>query len=150
MVASTKRSLVDFFVGGIFIGCTFLIWGFWPGKFTQPDSFQTVYDLSIWRIHWLLGLIVLIGALLETDPDRAMALGALAFPYIQGYSYIVLLPAMTRLSGWILVFVWLTSWAGSLAIFWGDSARLFAILFPISLWGALLWNEHHPSYVRAE
>ena len=86
--------------------------GFLAGKVYPTGFFQTVYDLSIWRIHWSFGLIALIGALLETDPDRAMALGALAAPYLQGYSYIVLLPVMTRLSGWTLIFVWLTSWAG--------------------------------------
>lgn len=127
----------------IFLGCiaffllTVLIWGWWPGHFTEPAAFRTVYDLSAWKIHWILGVIFLIGALLENDPDRAAALGALGAPYIQGASYLVLVPVMTRLKGWQLFFVWLTTWASAAAIVLGDSARTLALLFPLSLWAVL-------------
>ena len=70
-----------------------------------------------------------------------MALGALAAPYIQGASYIVLLPAMTRLKGWTLGFAWLMSWISLLAIPFGDSTRPLAMLFPITLWALLFWQE---------
>ena len=129
-------------LGGLgFLGLTLLIWGWWPGRFTQPVTYQSSYDLSAWRIHWLLGAALAAGALLEKDPDRAMALGALAAPYIQGASYIVLLPALARLRGWVLFAVWLSSWAGALGLVFGDVGRKLAMLFPLALWLALFLVE---------
>ena len=126
----------------LFVLLTFVIWGFWPLNFSNPAAFRTVYDLSLWQFHWLFGVIVIAGALLESDPERAMALGALGALYIQGASYIVLLPTLTRFSGMSLLIIWLTTWAGAASIFLGDSARPLATLFPISIWISLFLREH--------
>ena len=134
-------------VGVAFLGSTLLIWGWWPGRFSAPAAYRTVYDLSAWRLHWILGATALLGALLESDPDRAMALGALAAPYIQGASYFVLLPTLARLSGWPLLVVWLTSWAGTAALFFGDAARPLAALFPLALWTALRWTSNRRPFL---
>ena len=134
-------------LGGVaFLVLTFLIWGWWPGKMGVPETAGSVYNLSLWSVWWPLGLIALLGALIEPDPDRAMALGALAAPYIQGCSYLVLLPALTRLNGWLLGFVWITTWSSVLMLAWGDAARPLAALFPLTLWAALAWQEYRHSH----
>ena len=125
-----------------FLGLSLVIWGWWPGERKElPLTFFSSYNLSVWRIHWTLGIIFVIGALFETDPERAMALGILASPYVQGNSFFILLPLLTRLKGWPLLAVWVTSWLGVLALFFGDDVRLLAMLFPLSLWLALFLIE---------
>lgn len=126
-----------------FLILTLIIWGWWPARFTLPVPFDSAYDLSGWRISVVLGLVALLGAILENDPDRSMALGALAAPYLQGASYIVLLPALTRLRGWKLLIAWLTSWASLLVLFLGDEVRPIAIIFPITLWILLRLQTKH-------
>lgn len=133
----------------VFAGLTLVIWGWWPGRFTQPAAFRTGYDLSMWHVHWVLGALFLVGALLEKDPDCAMALGALAAPYIQGASYAMLLPALVRLRGWRLLLVWLTTWAGSAALVFGDAGRFAAVLFPITLWAVLRLQARKPAVPAA-
>jgi hypothetical protein len=130
----------------VFIGSTFLVWGWWPASKAVPATITSVYNLSLWKLWWPLGLAAAIGALLESDPDRAMALGAMASPYIQGSSYLVLLPALARLNGWTLVLVWATTWSSVLVLALGDAARPLAALFPLTLWTALAWQEYRHSH----
>ena len=129
-----------------FIGLTLLIWGWWPRRMTAPIPFGTAYNLSLWSVWWPLGLIATAGALLDPDPDRAMALGAMATPCLQGCSYLVLLPALTRLNGWLLGFVWITTWSSVLMLAWGDAVRPLAALFPLTLWATLAWQEYRHSH----
>jgi hypothetical protein len=85
------------------------------------------------------------GALLERDLDRAVALGALGSPYVASNNYLLLLPALTRLSGWPLMLVWLTTWTGVAVLVFGDVARPLIALFPLSLWLALAWQARRES-----
>lgn len=125
-----------------FLGLSLVIWGWWPVERRElPLTFFSSYNLSVWRIHWALGIIFVIGALFENDPERAMALGILASPYVQGNSFLILLPLLNRLKGWSLLTVWLISWLGVLALVLGDNARLLAMFFPLSLWLALFLIE---------
>lgn len=123
-----------------FLGLTLLIWGPWPVVIRPPETISAPYNLSLWRTWWPLGALALIGGLLESDPDRAMALGALGVPYVQGANYFLLVPILARLRGRALGLVWLASWAYLPAVFLGDSARPLAALFPIAVWLALFWS----------
>lgn len=125
---------------GAFIALSFLVWGVWPLKMTPPPNLTNAYNLSLWRLAWPLGLLAVAGALLERDPDRALALGSLGTPYLQGTGYILLLPVLARLHGWQLALAWLTSWAAVLTLVWGESARALGALFPLTVWGLLFWN----------
>ncbi len=122
---------------------TLVVWGLWPLRYKTPGTMASVYNLSLWATWWPLALLALLGALLERDPDRAMALGALGVPYLQGCSYIVLLPALARLRGWRLALAWLTTWTAVLTLVWGDAARPLAALFPATLWALLAWEAYH-------
>jgi hypothetical protein len=133
-------------IGGVLL--SFLVYGWWPARLQSPTTLNTFYNLSAW--YWggpLIGLIAVaatLAVMLKTrDVDQAMALGALATPYIQNHSYLLLLPAFARLSGWRLIGVWLMSWGGVVSIFLGDAARVLALLFPLAIWAALHWNSPH-------
>lgn len=128
----------------------FLIWGWWPARVPASADASTVYNISLWRLWWPLGAAAMIAALLERDPDRAMALGALGVPYVQGANYLVLIPALTRLKGWSLLVVWLTTWASLLTLVLHDAARPLALAFPITLWFALWWQERRARSFRTE
>jgi hypothetical protein len=123
-----------------FLAITLIIWGWWPSRFTFPVPYDSSYDLSGWRISPVLGLAALVGAILENDPDRSTALGAIAAPYLQGASYLVLIPTLVRFTGWKLLIAWLTSWASLVVMFLGDNYRPIAILLPITLWILLRLN----------
>ena len=125
---------------GLFLALTFVIWGPWPLQWRPPASASSFYNLSLWRLWWPLGALALVGAVLERDPDRAMALGALGIPYAQGASYFILLPALTRLRGWKLAVVWGASWLPGLVVFLGDAVRPVGALFPLVLWAMLAWE----------
>ena len=139
-----RRRWIIALAGVAFLGLSLLIWGWWPGKMVLPPTYNTNYNLSAWRIHWILGLGLALAALFEKDADRAMALGALAAPYVQGNSYLILLPVLSRLRGKALLLVWLSSWTGVLAVFW-DVLRPVAMAFPIALWLALFIGERAQS-----
>lgn len=127
------------------LALSFAVYGWWPAQLRLPMTYDTEYNLSVWR--WggiLVGVTAVALALVVTlrrrDVDRSMALGALAAPYVQGNSYLLLLPALAHLSGWRLVVVWLTSWAGLAALVFGDAARPLAAIFPLAVWIALERN----------
>ena len=144
----SKLKIAGAVIGGVLI--SFLIYGWWPLRLQTPTTIDTIYNLSAW--YWggpLIGLIVVAAALAVTwktrDMDQAMALGALATPYIQNHSYLLLLPALTRLSGWRLFFVWLTTWLGVVALILDDRFRVLELVFPLSLWAALHWAGNAPA-----
>ncbi len=123
-----------------FVALTFVIWGLWPLRWHPPATVENIHNISLWKTCWPLAVVALIGALVEPDPDRAMALGALAVPYIQGASYIVLLPALTRLRGPALVIVWATTWIAAFVLLVGEWLHPWQALFPFALWAALAWQ----------
>jgi hypothetical protein len=133
-----------------FLALTVVIWGWWFLRWRPPASIVSIYNLSLWNVWWPLGLIALIGAVYEPDPDRAMALGALAAPYVGGNNYLLLLPTFTCLSGWPLALAWLTSWAGAVTLVFGNAARPLNALFPLSLWVALTWEARRRSATKDE
>ena len=125
-----------------------IIYGWWPTRLLPPTTLHTFYNLSTW--YWggdVVGLaavaIALFAAFKTQDIDQSMALGALATPYIQGHSYLLLVPAFARLSGLPLLLVWLASWLGVATLLWGDGSRILMLLFPISMWAALFWTGKH-------
>lgn len=128
-----------------------LVYGWWPARLRLPVTYDTVYNLSAW--HWVgmvAGVLAVAAALAVTfktrDVDRAMAIGALAAPYVQGNSYLLLLPAFARLSGWPLLAVWLASWSGLAALMLGDAGRPLTVFFPLILYVARTWpGRRHPA-----
>ena len=128
-----------------FLALTIVIWGWWPLGWRPPDSITSTYNVSLWTVWWPLGLLAMAGALLERDLDRAVALGALGSPYVASNNYLLLLPALTRLSGLPLMLVWLTTWTGVAVLVFGDVARPLIALFPLSLWLALAWQARRES-----
>jgi hypothetical protein len=79
------------------------------------------------------------------DIDVSMALGSLASPYVQGNSYIMLLPAFARLQGWPLIIAWMASWSGLFALLLSDAGRWLSALFPITMWVLLTWFTRRPA-----
>src|SRR5262245_3433460 len=126
------------------LALSLLIYGLWPLHLSLPVTYYTGYNLSAWRWGgWVGGGLAVIAALWATfrqrDIDASMALGALAAPYVQGNSYLLLLPAFARLSGWPLWLAWLASWSGVIALVLGDAGRPLIAVFPVAMWALLTW-----------
>lgn len=124
---------------------SFLVYGWWPANLQRPTTIDTVYNLSAW--YWggpVLGGLAVVAAIWATlktrDMDRAMALGALAAPYIQGHGYLLLIPAFARLKGVPLILVWLASWVSLVTLVLGDAGRVCTLAFPLAVWAALTWD----------
>jgi len=138
--SSDKWKIVILALAGLLL--SFLVYGLWPFRFSPPATVSTNYNLSAWQWGGTFAGVVAVGlALFVTaktrDVDQAMSLGALATPYAQGHSYLILVPALARLSGWRLLVVWLLSWSGMATLFLGEDARALEAIFPLAMWIAL-------------
>jgi hypothetical protein len=127
-----------------------VIYGWWPGRMRLPVTYFTGYNLSAWRWGGIAGGVLAVAAALyvtfrQRDIDASMALGSLAAPYVQGNSYLLLLPAFARLSGWRLVSAWLASWSGVVALLLGDAGRPLIAVFPVAMWALLTWGATRPA-----
>jgi hypothetical protein len=127
-----------------------LVYGWWPLHLTLPVTYYTAYNLSAWRWGGIAGGVLAVAAALyvtfrQRDIDASMALGSLAAPYVQGNSYLLLLPAFARLSGWRLLLAWVASWSGVAALLLGDAGRPLIAVFPVTMWALLTWGATRPA-----
>jgi hypothetical protein len=131
-----RWKVLAWFAAGIAL--SFAVYGWWPSRLELPVTYFSPYNLSAWRWGGPLAgaaavALALLVAFRTRDIDRSLAMGALASPYVQGNSYLLLLPALARLSGWRLLVGWLCSWAAALALLLGDAGRPLASLFPVAI-----------------
>jgi hypothetical protein len=143
-----RWKIAAFVIAGFVL--SLLVYGWWPLHLTLPVTYYTAYNLSAWRWGGVVaGVLAVAGALFVTfrqrDIDASMALGALASPYVQGNSYLLLLPAFARLSGWRLLLAWLASWSGVAALLLGDAGRPLIAVFPVTMWALLTWGAIRPA-----
>ena len=145
---SDRWKIAAFVIAGLVL--SLLVYGWWPLRLTLPVTYYTAYNLSAWRWGGIAGGMLAVAAALyvtfrQRDIDASLALGALASPYVQGNSYLLLLPAFARLSGWRLWLAWLLSWSGVVALLLGDAGRPLIAVFPVTMWALLSWGATRPA-----
>jgi len=119
-----------------------LIWGLWPpnllGRIVPEIKAVQPQDVSLFPWSLIIALPMLW--LSRGDADRLMAAGSLAVPTIHPYQYIVLMPALARLSPPWRILCWLCSFLPLTANYLGPQFWLTGNIFPLILWFSL-WRQ---------
>jgi hypothetical protein len=125
------------FIAGIVWGVlSLIIWGLWPlnlNLFFQP-SWRVDWPQDISLFPWGLLLALPLLWFSRGDEDMLMAAGSLGTPHLFPYHFIVLMPALARLSWPWMWLTWLASWTPLLANWLGPRAWHFGNLVSLFLW----------------
>lgn len=119
----------------IWLAISVAIWGLWPLKMLTISNFIVLkepHDVSLWP--WSLPLVLVMLWFSRGDEDMLMLAGTFALPYLHSYHYFVVLPAMARLTNWVVVLAIVVSWLPMLANWLGPWAWQLSHLFPLLLW----------------
>jgi hypothetical protein len=121
-----------------------MIWGLWPLEmlvvFEPGWKEEWVQDITLFP--W--GLIIALPLLWFSrgDEDLLMAAGSLATPHLFPYHFIVLMPAIARMSMFWMLLTWLLSWSPLMANWLGPWAWHLGNLMSVSIWiGVYLQNR---------
>lgn len=131
----------SFFAAAIFGVLTLVIWGFWPANFLmvlQPAwKVEWTQDISLFPWGLLIALPLLWFS--RGDEDLLMAAGSFATPHLFPYHFVLIMPAMARMSKPWMVLTFLFSWTPFFAAnYFGSEAwhmgNLLAAVFWIGLY----------------
>ncbi len=114
-----------------------LVWGWWPGRlFAARGMCYTHPSAMGWgNLGWpILALGLLMFPFSGRDPLRLMASGALFMPFLMPYHFLMLLPALGKVSGWRRWLLWLLAWTTAAVPAAGGVARYVAFSFPVAVW----------------
>lgn len=133
---ANRRWIVAGIVWGLL---SLIIWGLWPlhlNVFFQP-SWRAEWQQDITLFPW--GLLIALPLLWFSrgDEDMLMAAGSFGTPHLFPYHFIVLMPALARVSWPWMLLIWLTSWTPLLANWFGPGAWHFGNLIGLFFWIAL-------------
>jgi len=137
---ASKQRLLAF---AVWITLTLLIWGMWPvDMLNYQNQWETLYEgakqpqnISLWP--WSLLLAPFLLWFSRGDTDMLMLAGALITPHLVPYSFVVVLPAVARVSTWLALTLVAISWLPISANWVGDWGWYLGHLFPLILWTAL-------------
>lgn len=117
-----------------------LIWGWWPGGMTDAFTTRYLHPMTMgWHnLGWPLALIGVAMLLTSNaDPYRLMAAGSFLAPYLMPVHYLVLVPAIGRVSGWKRWLLWGWTWVVGLVPGFGGITKYLALGFPFAVWWLL-------------
>jgi hypothetical protein len=144
----------SWFIGACaWMGISLLIWGLWPLRFLalQTPDWQALHPQDISLFPWGVLLAAPLLWLSRGDEDLLMAAGSFATPHLFPYHFIVLMPALARMSrGWMIL-TWLLTWTPFLANWLGPGAWHFGNLIGLSFWlGIWLTKRREAMKARAD
>jgi hypothetical protein len=123
-------------VGTLWLLLSFLIWGFWPLQFFEvlgdAWSVEWVQDISLFP--WGIVIALPLMWFSRGDEDLLMAAGSFATPHLFPYHFIVLMPALGRMSKSWMIVTWLLSWAPLSANWIGEIGWHMGNLVGLSFW----------------
>ncbi len=128
-----KSSIMAGIIWGLL---SLVIYGFWPKNFLQVLT-------PAWRVEWVQdislfpwGLLIAIPLLWlsRTDEDLLMIAGSFATPHLFPYHYILVMPALGRMSPIWMLSCWLLSWSPLIANWVGPIGWRMGNLFGLLLW----------------
>ena len=144
----SKRSW--WLAGAAWIGLSILIWGFWPPNLIArlAPEIKAVQPQDVSLFPWSLIVAVPMLWLARGDVEMLMAAGALAVPTVHPYQYIVLMPALARMSlPWRLL-CWISSFLPLTANYFGPHFWLTGNIFPVLVWLSLWIRRRRQSAAR--
>lgn len=124
-------------VFGIF---TLIAWRLWPLQMIGIFNTRYLHPMAMgWHnLGWpiaVIGLVLMIFT--NADPIRLMAAGSFFAPFIMPYHFLVLLPALGRVSGWRRWLMWGWAWSLFLVPAFSGYSRYLAMGFPLVVWWLL-------------
>lgn len=132
-----------FTAGLIWVAASLILWGLWPLNFlsvASPD-WRDEWPQDIALFPWGLLIALPLMWLSRGDEDLLMAAGSFGTPHLFPYHFVLLMPALARMSGpWMLV-TWLSSWTPLLANWVGKEGWRFGLLTPALFWLGLYLNK---------
>jgi hypothetical protein len=135
-----KKSLI---AGIIWILISFVIWGIWPLRFipmlTSDWKAEWVQDISLFPWGLIIALPLLW--LSRGDEDLLMAAGSFATLHLFPYHFILIMPAIARMSKFWMILTWAISWTPLLANWLGPKAWHFGNLLPVCIWCGIYLNR---------
>lgn len=140
-VLLAKKSYLIF--GLLWLIVSVIIWGPWPLHFLvvlEPDwNAEWVQDITLFPWGILLAIPLLWFS--RGDEDLLMAAGSFATPHLFPYHFLILMPALGRMSRRWMVICWIISWSPLLANWLGTAAWHFGNLFVLLLWWGVYRNR---------
>ena len=121
-----------------------LIWGWWPGRVLVARSmiYQHPSAMGWGNLGWpVLALGILLFPFSGRDPLRLMASGALLMPFLMPYHFLMLLPALGKVSGWRRWLLWGLAWTTAVPLAINGIAKYAALSFPLAVW---IMTSSHP------
>lgn len=126
----------NFLAGAVWGVITVFIWGLWFTRLQLVGSEQ-------WRLDWPQDISLFPwGAIIALplmwlgrgDEDMLMAAGSFVTPHLFPYHFILVMPAVARLSWPWAIFCWAMSFTPLLANWYGPLAWHFGNVFALCLW----------------
>ncbi len=128
-----KSSLIAAAIFGVI---TLLIWGFWPQRFLMvlTPEWKVEWSQDISLFPWGLIIALPLLWLSRKDEDLLMVAGSFATPHLFPYHYILVMPALARMTKPWMIVVWLLSWTPLLANWLGDAGWHMGNVFAAVFW----------------
>ena len=145
---SKKKYLIILF---LFLLLSLFIWGLWPMKTLNVESFyeEGRYVQNIGLGWWGLPLALFMMWKSRGDMDMLMLSGCFFLPHLIPYNLLPLTPAIARLSPKKAGFAFLLSWSPFLANYIGPIGWWFGWLLIIWLWLSLAIKRYVQNPVQA-
>jgi hypothetical protein len=129
----------DFLAGAIWGLITVALYGLWFTRLNLVGSAQWHLDWpqDISLFPWGIFLALPLMWLGRGDADMLMAAGSLATPHLFTYHFVLVMPAIARMSWLWAILCWALSFLPLLANWWGPWAWHLGNLLGLSLWAGL-------------
>jgi hypothetical protein len=132
-----------FLAGAIWGVLSLVIWWLWHLNFLmvlEPEwKVEWIQDISLFPWGLLIGIPLLWFS--REDEDLLMAAGSFITPHLFPYHFMLLMPALGRMSKFWAVLTWLVSWTPLLANWLGNNAWHFGNLLGACLWLGIYLNK---------
>jgi hypothetical protein len=132
-----------FLAGAIWGVLSLAIWGLWPLNFLmvmEPAwKVEWTQDISLFPWGLLIGVPLLWFS--REDEDLLMAAGSFITPHLFPYHFMLLMPALGRMTVFWAVLTWLVSWTPLLANWLGNGAWHFGNLLGACLWAGIYFSK---------
>jgi len=128
----------------LFLALSFVIWGFWPIRTLNVESFYSEgrYEQNIGIGLWGIPIALIAFWLSRGDMDMLMLSGCLVLPHLIPYNLLPVSPAIARIRPFPAIVAVILSWTPLLANSIGPIGWWFGWLYILWLWIILAINRY--------
>lgn len=140
----------NFIAGAVWGVISVLIWGLWFTRLQLVSGAQWAIDWpqDIALFPWGILIALPLMWLGRGDEDMLMAAGSFATPHLFPYHFVLIMPALARLSRLWAILAWLVSFSPLLANYLGPAAWHFGNLTGLTIWLGLYLKRRKQSLVK--